>query len=165
MDDDFNRRGRKEYEPQYVAPVRIDSLQQWLRDTFNTTLNGYQGGSKSDLGSSLAVTNLLKTIKDMLMALSAQVQTLVDQVAASKSIEASSAASLAQLVTQSKSLADQVAALTAAGTGMSAEDAAAIAQASTDLHDSAAALAAAAPQNTAPVPPAEVIPPVVAPSA
>lgn len=94
------------------------------------------------------------------MPLSASVQTLVDQVAASKSVEAASAAALMQLVTQSKALTDQIAALTAAGTQMSAEDQAAIAQAATDLHDSAVALQTAVPAGTEPPAQADVIPPV-----
>lgn len=100
-----------------------------------------------------------QTVKDITMPLSASVQNLVDQVAASKSIEAASAAALVQLVTQSKALSDQVAALTAAGQTMSAEDAAAIAQAASDLHDSAVALQTAVPAGTDPVPPEEAIPP------
>lgn len=93
------------------------------------------------------------------MPLSSSVQNLVDQVTASKSVEAASAAALAQLVTQSKALTDQVAALTAAGSSMSAEDQEAIAKAAQDLHDSAVALQAAVPVGTAQPDPAEVIPP------
>lgn len=95
------------------------------------------------------------------MPISASVQTLVDQVAASKSVEAASAAALVQLVSQSAALASQIADLTAAGTAMSAEDQAAIAQAATDLHDSAVALQSAVPANTPPATgPVETIPPV-----
>lgn len=120
-------------------------------------------------GSTLSitvVTNLLQTIKDMIMALSASVQTLVDQVTASKSIEASSAAALTQLAAQSKANADQIATLVAsAGTaGMSAEDTAAVVQAAKDLADSAAALQTAVPANVPPVAaPVDPIPPAVTP--
>lgn len=150
---EFNQRGGrkpKDWEEPYVAAVRSAELQSFLVDAVNLALSSYQGGgSANSLGSNIAAVALLKQVKDTVMALSAQVQNLVDQVAASKSAEASSAASLAQLVTQSAALKDQVAAaVAAAGTaGMSAEDSAAIVQATTDLHDSAAALADAAPKN------------------
>lgn len=97
------------------------------------------------------------------MSLSATVQGLVDQIAASKSIEASSAAAMVQLVTQSKLNADQITSLmaqVAAGNALSPEDAAAIAKGATDLHDSATALQAAVPANVPPpATPALVIPP------
>lgn len=152
----------KDWEPQYIQ-VPIEYLQGIIEDIVDTTLSSYQGGGTgTTIGSDLAVINLLTNIKDMIMPLSASVQNLVDQVAASKSIEASSAAALVQLVTQSKALSDQVAALTAAGTGMSAADAAAITKAATDLHDSATALQAAVPASVSPSPaPAPVIPPAV----
>lgn len=108
----------------------------------------------------------VKELKEAIMALSAQVQTLVDQVTASTSVEAASAAALLQLVTQSKALSDQVAALmaeVAAGTSLSPADAAALTKAATDLHDSATALATAVPVGTVPNSPPTPIPPVVTP--
>lgn len=141
----------KNWEPQYtVVPTLY--LQQIIQDVVNTTLSGYQGGgSATNMGSDIAAVNLLTFIKDTIMSVDANIQSLVDQVTASKSIEAASATALAQLVTQSKELSDKVNALTAAGTGMSAEDAALLAGATKDLHDSATALAAAVPANTTPV--------------
>lgn len=150
----------KNWEPQYTV-VPTAYLQQIVQDVVNATLSGYQGGGTANvIGSDIAAVNLLNLIKDTIMSVDANVQALVDQVTASKSVEAASAAALAQLVTQSKDLSDKVAALTAAGTGMSAADAALLASATKDLHDSATALAAAVPTNTAPPAPADVIPPV-----
>jgi len=91
-------------------------------------------------------------VKEMIMALSASVQRLVDEVAASKSIQASSSAAMTELVTQSANLSKQIADLVAAGTAMSAEDMAAIDQASTDLAEAAVALQAAIPVNVPPAP-------------
>ncbi len=104
------------------------------------------------------LTSATNSEKDNSMALSKTVQDLVDQVAASKSLEASSAAAMTELVNQSaqlkKTVDDLMAAAAAAGTpGMTAEDAAAIAQAAADLAASAVALQSAVPANTTPVAP------------
>src|SRR6266699_1519266 len=101
------------------------------------------------------LTSATNSEKDNSMALSKTVQDLVDQVAASKSLEASSAAAMTELVNQSaqlkKTVDDLMAAAAAAGTpGMTAEDAAAIAQAAADLAASATALQAAVPASTPP---------------
>lgn len=98
--------------------------------------------------------------KDTNMALSKTVQDLVDQVAASTSLQAASAAAMTELVRQSADLSAQVAALTAAGTAMSAEDAAAITKAAADLAASAVALQAAVPANVPVVVPTADTPPV-----
>ncbi len=102
-----------------------------------------------------SLTNATNVERDNSMALSKSVQDLVDQVAASKSLEASSAAAMTELVNQSaqlkKTVDDLMAAAAAAGTpGMTADDAAAIAQAAKDLADSATALQAAVPASTPP---------------
>lgn len=156
----YHPRKSRDWEPSYFVVPMTE-----LSDIIQTTFSRYQGGPKGNpaQGQSDQAVVLLTDMKGRIMALSAQVQSLVDQVAASKSIEASSAASLAQLVSQSADLKAQVAAAVASAgaAGMSAEDSAAIVQAATDLHDSAAALADAAPKNTAPVAPADVIAPVV----
>lgn len=119
----------------------------------------------------VSLVNSMNTEKDLSMALSANVQVLVDQVAASTSFEASSAAAMRELVNQSAALKKTVDEMTAAGTGMSVEDAAAISKAATDLAASAVALAAAVPAAVPPpavpvaeIPPAtpDVMPPVVA---
>ena len=89
------------------------------------------------------------------MALSAQVQALVDQVTASKSIEAASALAWTGMVNQLTDLKAQLAAAVAAAgaAGMSAEDTVAITKAVTDLHDSATVLQTAVPANTTPTTP------------
>ena len=113
----------------------------------------------------MGLTTVNNNVKDIAMALSASVQRLVDQVAASASLEASSAAALTELVTQSANLSKQISDLVAAGTAMSAEDMAAIDKASTDLADSAAALQSAVPVSVPPAPaPVEEIPPATPPA-
>lgn len=162
-------RKAKYWEPPFIQ-VPVNYLQQIVQDVVNITMTSIQTGiplpNPTTPSANQEVVNLLNNIKDMIMPLSAQVQTLVDQVAASKSIEASSAAAMVQMVSQSKALADQLtAAVAAAGAaGMSAADSAAIVQAATDLHDSASALATAVPASVPPpAAPAPVIPPAAAP--
>lgn len=159
----------KDWEPQYTQ-VPIASLQQIIQDVVNATLSGggvdasaVQSSTGGISTSNVEVVLLLNNIKGMIMALTASVQALVDQVAATKSYEDASKAAMALLVTQSKALSDQVATLTAAGTGMSAADAAAVTQATADLHASAVALEVAVPANVAPAPVAAA--PVVDPAA
>jgi hypothetical protein len=114
--------------------------------------------------SMLGLNNIGNNVKEMIMALSVSVQRLVDQVAASKSLQAASAAALTELVNQSAALSKQIADLVVSGS-MSAEDMAAIDQASTDLADAAVALQAAVPVNTPPAPaPVEEIPPATPPA-
>lgn len=150
----------KYWEPPFIQ-VPVAELQRVVWEVINDVL---LGGSAPKGGSSTVVDNaatvsLLRQIKDMLMSLSPQVQSLVDQIAASKSIEASSAAAMVQLVSQSKANSDKITTLmaqVAAGSALSAEDAAAIAKGAADLHDSATALQAAVPASVPP--PAEPVP-------
>jgi len=98
------------------------------------------------------------------MALSKAVQDLVDRVAASTSLETSSAAALAELVNQSAQLHKQIDDLTAASGTLGVDDTAAITKAAADLAASAAALQTATPANTPPpAAPPVVITPVTPP--
>ena len=122
------------------------------------------------LSTMASLTSSTNAEKDNSMALSKSVQDLVDQVAASKSLEASSAAAMTELVNQSallkKTIDDLNAAAASAGApGMTAEDAAAIAQAAGDLAASAVALQAAVPTGVTPpaTPPVEIPPATQAP--
>lgn len=89
------------------------------------------------------------------MAISAQVQALIDQVKINTSLEQSAdlalkalAAQIADLGTQIKALQDQL----AAGGTLGADDIAALAQTQQDLAASAKTLAADVPANTTPAP-------------
>ena len=135
----------KDWEPEFFVTPMSE-----LSDLIGNVFSRYQGGSsKGNTAQSDQVVTLLNQLKGQIMALSAQVQSLVDEVAATKSIEAASATAMAGMAKQISDLQAQVAAAAANGT-ISAEDAAAIAQSVSDLKDGATALQAAVPANTDP---------------
>ena len=85
------------------------------------------------------------------MAVSAQVQALLTQVALNTSLEQSADLALKALSAQITALGQQIAALQAqiaAGTSLSADDIAALATSVTDLQTSATTLQADVPANT-----------------
>ena len=94
-----------------------------------------------------ALTDLVKELKGNIMSLTAEVQALVDQVAANTSAEASAAAAEKQLATQIADLQAQIAAIVP-GAAISPEDLAAIVASTSSLKDSMTALVGAIPANT-----------------
>ena len=94
-------------------------------------------------------------LETLIMAVSAQVQALLSQVALNTSLEQSADLALKALSAQITSLSNQVAALQAqiaAGTSLSADDIAALATSVTELQTSATTLQADVPANTTPAP-------------
>ena len=91
------------------------------------------------------------------MAISAEVQKVLDDIAANKSVAASTAAGVQLLLTQIADLKTQI----GNATGLSAEDKAALTQGATDLESTTTALGTVIPANTQPAPapiPAQVNP-------
>ena len=93
----------------------------------------------------------LAHMEKMLMAISAEVQAVLDQIKQNTSLVASVDAALKAEAVQIKALQDQIAALQTGGV-LSAEDKAALVQAATDLAATNAELQADVPANTTPAP-------------
>ena len=90
---------------------------------------------------------ILATLEKFQMAISAEVQKVIDDIAANSSIAKSSAAALGLLAQQITDLQAQIAALQAGGV-LSAEDKAALVQGAADLEATNTALQAATPAST-----------------
>jgi hypothetical protein len=92
-------------------------------------------------------------LEDLIMAVSAQVQALLDQVKLNTSLEQSADLALKALGAQITALGQQIAALQAqiaAGTSLSADDIAGLATSVTELQASATTLQGDVPANTTP---------------
>ena len=90
---------------------------------------------------------ILENQEKILMAISAEVQKVIDDIAANTSIAKASAAALVLEAQQITDLQAQIAALQA-GTVLSAEDKAALVQGAADLESTNTALQTATPANT-----------------
>lgn len=85
----------------------------------------------------------LERLEKIVMAISAEVQKVLDDIAANKSVAASTAAGVQLLLTQIADLKTQIAAIPVGG--LSAEDKAALTQGATDLESTTTALGTAIP--------------------
>ena len=98
-----------------------------------------------------AVLNVLHFILKKDSQMDAKIQSAIDQIHETKTIEQASAAALQLLSQQTADLKAKIEELTAAGT-VSQDDLAALGAAVTELHDSSVALQTATPANTTPPP-------------
>ena len=89
-------------------------------------------------------TATLERLEKLVMAISPEVQKILDDIAANKSVAASTAAGVQLLLTQIADLKTQI----ANATGLSAEDKAALTQGATDLESTTTALGTAIPAGT-----------------
>jgi len=115
-------------------------IKRWFTHAYQAS-QSYQQPSQFEYEVRTGIARMEK----MIMALSEQVKALVDEVAQNTSIEASATMALTTLVGKIADLEAQIAAL---GAGMSAEDLAAVQDATKALSETAVALQAAVPLNT-----------------
>ena len=108
-----------------------------------------EGASPAEIELYFMLTHIIKRMEQIAMAISAEVQDVLDKIKSNTSLVQSVDAALKAEAAQITDLQNQIAALEV-GTVLSAEDKAALAQGGADLAATNAALQADVPANTTP---------------
>jgi hypothetical protein len=110
-----------------------------------------EGASPAEIELYFMLTHIIKRMEQIAMAISAEIQDVLDKIKANTSLVQSVDAAMKAEAAQITDLQNQIAALQA-GAPLSADDKAALVQASADLAATNAALQADVPANTTPAP-------------
>jgi phage shock protein A len=106
-----------------------------------------EGASPAEIELYFMLTHIIKRMEQIAMAVSAEVQTVLDEIKQTKSLAQSVDAGVKLMQGQITDLQNQIAALQA-GTVLSAEDKAALVQGAQDLADTNTSLQSDIPANT-----------------